>query len=128
MKQWVAILALLWVTATMQTAGEHRAHSCPTEICAAVMITEPGGETRLMDEAPLLATSTLPAPSHLCGASHDAGKGGRHTETNGTIAALAPHASLHGHQLDASSTSSISDPVSTHTAGRYIYFLRRIII
>lgn len=127
MKQWVAILALLWITATMQNAGEHRVHSCRAEICAAV-ITQSGGDTRPVDDAPLLATSTLPVPSHLCGASHDAGKGGRHTETNGTIAALAPDANLHGHRLDIGSISCISDPVSTRTTGRYIYFLRRIII
>lgn len=126
MKQWLTILLLIWATATLQSAGEKLSAPCKTELRATVIAPE-SEHPALADDSPLLATSST-AARQLSGTGSATGKSTRYPDTVGTAALHPDVTHEHAHVFVPENSGHDNCPLSLRGGGRYIYFLRRIII
>lgn len=125
MKQWLGIFLLIWSTATMCSEEGRTSTPCRVEI-SATTLSEHQDYLAPPDTMPLLATATTASARYGNVETPTSGKGGRHTYA-ATAAAL--RGIPYRNDLSIGSFLTKTNTCSpTHNAGRYIYFLRRIII
>lgn len=125
MKRWLTIIVLILTAAVALADGD--VHSSSTRVALPTAVLSQDNSDASTVATPLLATPTG-IPIQICGAASFTAKGSRHTDESSWSA-------THNHPIETNvatpkAGTSIYPAQQTYVriAGRYIYFLQRIII
>lgn len=126
MKQWVTILLLFWATASLASAEEHHARHYTAEMHATQLCEQnmPATET---DEVPLFATPST-APRQLISAEQTLPRTNRTSNEYIPDALHAHGCTLHCRVTALAAAGHTVSPAGILTPGRYLYYLRKIVI